>query len=168
MRNLLKYCEAIVKALSMATFMASWGLLFYEVASRYFAGVSNDWILEMVVYLAVGSCLLYAGVIFRRGGHVRVDFLIAKVGGRARTMLEALLDVVTLAVVGLLLWSGILLVRRLHLIGLTSESSARFPLWAVEAIVPVGMAILFVYVLISIISRIRALFHVQTPVQRED
>lgn len=77
------------------------------VASRYLFGVSPFWSEEIVRIFLLTAVFLGAGVSVRGRRHIRVEFLTELLPPRVRAVWYLLLDLATLGLFGLLVWTGL-------------------------------------------------------------
>jgi C4-dicarboxylate transporter DctQ subunit len=132
----------IAVGLAGATVLATLAMVCYAIAARYFFNRPQSWSDEAVGWLIVVSVMLAIPEAQRRAEHIGVDALTERLGARARWWV-ALLGVVSVAVVGYLLVSeGIEMVSFTRMVGLLSNVLPEVPLWAVQALVPIGGALL--------------------------
>jgi TRAP-type C4-dicarboxylate transport system permease small subunit len=118
-------------------------LVCYAVAMRYLLGQPQPWTDKVAGWLVVGLVMLAAPEAQRRFEHIGVDIAVARVGPRlARAM--HLLGVASVAIVAAVLvvagWETVAFSR---MIGLMSDLEG-IPVWWVQALLPIGAALLFV------------------------
>ena len=112
------------------------------VALRYFFGISPFWSEELVRIFLLVAVFLGAAVSVRGRRHIRVEFLTELLPARLREAWYLLLDVVTLVIFGLLVWTGIEAVQ----FNATQRSvSLQIPLSWVMWLVPAAFAIAIVF-----------------------
>jgi TRAP-type C4-dicarboxylate transport system permease small subunit len=104
--------------------------------------------------LVLWLTLLGAIAASRDDRHIRIDLLTRFLGPRAKTAIEALTDLFSAAVCGLIAWHGARFVlleweEQTQLFGL-------LPAWLGELIIPVGFGILTLRFLINIPGRFRS------------
>lgn len=132
----------IALALAGATVLATLAMVCYAIAMRYFLNRPQSWTDEAVGWLIVVSVMLAIPEAQRRAEHIGVDALTERLGARGKWW-TALLGVVSVAIVGYLLVSeGIEMVSFTRMIGIVSNVLPEVPLWAVQALVPIGGALL--------------------------
>jgi TRAP-type C4-dicarboxylate transport system permease small subunit len=119
------------------------GLICYAVAMRYVLSQPQPWTDKVAGWLVVGLVMLAAPEAQRRFEHIGVDIAVNRVGPRlARAM--HLLGVLSVAVVAVVLVvAGWETVEFSRMIGLMSDLEG-VPIWWVQALLPVGAALLFV------------------------
>ncbi len=81
-------------------------MVLYEVALRFFIGLSTTWSNEAVIYLSATTYLLAGGYALLHHAHVRIDLLYAALSPRAQTWLDAATFVVFALYAGTLIVIG--------------------------------------------------------------
>ena len=108
------------------------------VAARYIFGFSPFWSEEVVRICLLTAVFLGAGVSVRGRRHIRVEFMTELLPPRLRAAWYLLLDIVTLGLFGLLVWTGIEAVQ----FNATQRTVAlQMPLSWIMWLVPAGFAI---------------------------
>ena len=137
----------IAIALAGATVLATLTMVCYAIVTRYFFNRPQSWTDEAVGWLIVGSVMLAIPEAQRRAEHIGVDALTERLDARGKWW-AAVLGVVSVAVVGYLLVSeGIEMVAFTRMVGILSNVLPDVPLWAVQAFVPIGGALLLMVTL---------------------
>jgi TRAP-type C4-dicarboxylate transport system permease small subunit len=132
----------IAVCLSGATVLVILATVCYAIVTRYFFNRPQSWTDEAVGWLVVVSVMLAIPEAQRRAEHIGVDALTERLGARGQWW-AALLGVVSVAAVGVLLTSeGIAMVAFTRMIGILSNVLPEVPLWVVQALVPIGGALL--------------------------
>lgn len=88
---------SVVEALAAALIVAEIGILFAGVVSRYFLHAPLVWTDEAASILFLWLASLGAVVAFRRGEHMRMTALVAKVGPRPQAFLDTIAVAAALA-----------------------------------------------------------------------
>lgn len=73
--------------------------LVYEVATRYFVQVANDWVIELCVYLLIAATFLAAAYTQAERGHVGIEVLDEVMSARWNRIRLLLGDMLSLLVV---------------------------------------------------------------------
>lgn len=150
----VRHFETGVAALSRAgewiagiACLATLFLVCYAVAMRYFFNRPQSWSDEAVGLLIVVSVMLAVPEAQRRGENIGVDLITEKLKGTRRRALMGF-GALTVAVTSVILISeGIDMVAFTRMIGIVSNSLPEVPLWAVQAFVPLGGALLLLVAL---------------------
>lgn len=114
-----------------------------------------DWTYEVITFLVIWAVFIAAARLITRGGHIRVDIVLHAVPAKARHWLALVSAVLALAVAGLLLWSGVLVVVESVRWGERSVSTLQIPLWTYYLCLPVGAALMAVRLWIQIVGLLR-------------
>lgn len=132
----------IALALAGAACLTTLGMVCYAIIMRYFFNQPQSWTDEAVGWLVVVTVMLAIPEAQRRGEHIGVDALTERLGPRGKRW-AAMAGVVTVAIVAyLFLTEGIETVAFTRMVGIVSNVLPDIPLWAVQALVPVGGALL--------------------------
>jgi len=142
----LESAVALVSKVSLAlatlTVAAIFALICYSVGMRYFLGQPKPWIDEAVGWLLVTSVMLAIPEVQRRGDHIGIDFLFTRAPEATRRWI-ALFGLVMVLISGVIIVvEGIEMVEFSRMIGVLSNQIPEVPLWMVQALVPVGFALL--------------------------
>jgi TRAP-type C4-dicarboxylate transport system permease small subunit len=129
--------------LAAAACLGCFAVICYAVALRYFFGRPQPWADEVVAWLMVATVMLAMPEAQRRGEHVAVDSLVERLGRRGRAALAVFGLAAVAASAAILVYEGSAMVAFSRLVGMASNISA-VPLWWVQALVPVGFALLLI------------------------
>ncbi|AYO29784.1 TRAP transporter small permease [Biomaibacter acetigenes] len=88
-RILIKFSETIVVTMFLLMITVS----FIQVVSRYIFNYSLSWSEEMARYLFVWIVFLGAPIVQDRNAHLGVDLLLSKFQGRAKVILQMLINI---------------------------------------------------------------------------
>lgn len=94
----------------------------------------------------------------RLGGHVRMDWLVKMIKGRAHWAMEIMSTLIALAIIGVLAWYGFEHFLRAWQLG-DSTIDAELPLWPSKLIVPVAFALLWLRLLVQLAAYVRLWRH---------
>ncbi len=81
-------------------------MVIYEVALRFFFGVSTTWSNEAVIYLSAMTYLVAGGYALLHHAHVRIDLLYGTLSPRAQAWLDAATFVIFVLYMGTLIFVG--------------------------------------------------------------
>lgn len=117
-------------------------LVCYAVAMRYLFNKPQSWSDEAVGLLIVVSVMLAVPEAQRRGEHIGVDLITERVKGTRRRalMIFGMLTVVATSII--LISEGLDMVAFTRMVGIVSNSLPEIPLWAIQAFIPLGAALL--------------------------
>jgi TRAP-type C4-dicarboxylate transport system permease small subunit len=74
-------------------------VLVYEVATRYFLHVANDWVIEFCIYLLIAATFLAAAYTQAERGHVGIELLDEVMSAKSNRIRLLLGDILSLLVV---------------------------------------------------------------------
>lgn len=156
--SILSRAAAALAALSSLACLA---LVCYAVATRYFFGRPQAWTDEVVGWLLVGVVMLAVPEAQRQGRHIGVDWLVDKwTGARQRLVLGT--GAASVAIVaGLLVAQGWEMVVFTRMIGILPNTLPQVPLWAIQALVPLGGVLLLIVALLQIARWMHGLMPVE-------
>jgi TRAP-type C4-dicarboxylate transport system permease small subunit len=130
--------------------LATLFLVCYAVAMRYFFNRPQSWSDEAVGLLIVISVMLAVPEAQRRGENIGVDLITEKLKGTRRHTLMGF-GALTVAITSIILISeGLGMVAFTRMVGIVSNSLPEIPLWAIQAFVPLGGALLLLVALAQI------------------
>lgn len=125
-------CLAIMALLIMAQIIGRW----FDVvipSTEDFSG-----------FLLAAASFLAMAYTFRAGGHIRVNLFIRHIHGRPKTILEAIILTVALALASYIAWYSILLVIESYQFEELSQGYIAVPLWIPQLPMAVGLTILVI------------------------
>ncbi len=128
-------------ALAAASCLACLGVVCYAVGARYFFNAPQPWADEIVGWLMVATVMLAMPEAQRVGEHVAVDSLSERAKGRIKTGLDAFGVLTVAGTAAILIWEGWAMVAFSRLVAMASNIPG-VPLWWVQALVPLGFALL--------------------------
>lgn len=138
-------------ALAAASVLLSLALVCYSVAMRYLAGAPTPWVDEMVGYVLVASVMFAIAEALRKGEHVSIDILTQKLGVRWQRASRVLSLVAVAATAAILLIEGWDMVAFSRMVGIRSIGYLDLPMWMVQAMVPLGGALLLLAALAELL-----------------
>ena len=123
------------------------GLVCWAVAMRYFLGQPQSWSDEAVGWLVVALVMLAVPEAQRRGENIGVDWLVDRWTGARRRAVIGLGAAAVAATALVLIVEGWKTVAFTRMVGIVSNAIPEFPLWAVQALIPVGAVLLLLVAL---------------------
>jgi C4-dicarboxylate transporter, DctQ subunit len=130
------------------------------MVSRYLLpGLALDWTFEVITFLVIWAVFLAAARLVTVGGHIRIDFVLQRVGPSAQRRFALFSAALALAVAILLLWSGVLVVSEAARWGETSSSTLRVPLWIYYLSLPVGAGLMALRLVLRIVGLAKGSVH---------
>ncbi len=133
-------------ALAGLTTTAVFGLVCYSVFMRYFLGRPQPWVDEAVGWLLVVMVMLAIPEVQRRGDHIGVDFLAARLSERGKAIGLTFGLLLVFFSAAIFVAEGVEMVEFSRMIGILSNQIPEIPLWMVQAFVPLGFALMLLVV----------------------
>ena len=132
-----------------ALFVASGGMLTWEVVARYFFVRPTIWAAELSQLCLIWGCLLAMAWALEHRRHIAVDAVIARLPPRARQIADAatMLFVATFSI--MVFWKGGDIFWDSFVRGRGSGTMLNLPAWVPELAVPAGFAMLFIQALVE-------------------
>jgi TRAP-type C4-dicarboxylate transport system permease small subunit len=146
--------ESSVELAASALALFASGVVFLGVVLRNVFDVSPSWIVEAPTYAVTWAVFLMLVGTFRRGLHLGLDIAIAMLPLKIQHAFGIFASVATAAVAGVLVWIGTDLTLRQYIMGATSNTALRMPLFAVTAAIPTGCSLLLIHSVVDIVRRI--------------
>lgn len=112
-----------------------------SVFARYVLNHAIGELFEVMIFVSVASYWLGAATAQRLGGHLGMDFVVATLAPGHRRVTDALRVIVILSFLGVVIYSGTLLVLSQIRFG-TSTSLLDLPVWMFSIFLPFGSALL--------------------------
>ncbi|NJO32222.1 MAG: TRAP transporter small permease [Rhodospirillales bacterium] len=112
-------------------------------------------VIELIMVLFAFPSLAYA---HRLGGHIRMEIILSKFKGRAYYAIEAGAELLTVAMVSVLLWYSYRHFLRAWTVG-DGMMDLNVPLWPSKLVVPSAFAVLLVRCLIQLAGYLRLVAH---------
>jgi TRAP-type mannitol/chloroaromatic compound transport system permease small subunit len=124
------------------------------VLRKAFSIGSNAW-LEIQWYLFAAVFMLGVGYVFLKNGHVRIDFIAARLSKRTNAIIDAIGIVIFVVPLSLIMIDlGWPLFERAWTSGETSQNAGGLIRWPVLLLIPVGFVILLLQAASELIKRI--------------
>lgn len=133
--------------LAMAGMAAMAGLAFYQVVTRFVLGAPSTWSEVAARSAMIWTVFLGAAYAFRSGAMIAVDVIFQIARGRLRLVLQTLAALLTLGLLLLLVWQGLLMTQR---VGRQSLAGLDISIAWIYAALPVGAA----FALFALLSRL--------------
>ncbi len=169
MHFLLKISDAIDWATHWLGKLVGWLVLAAVLISagnaimRKLFNISSNAYLEVQWYLFAAVFMLGAAYVFLHNGHVRIDFIAARLSKRTNAIIDSIGIVVFLIPLCLILidlsWPYFM---RTYLSGEMSENAGGLIRWPVILLIPVGFGILLLQALSELIKRVGFLLGART------
>lgn len=125
-------------------------VLVYEVITRYLISVSNDWVVELCVYMLIAATFLSAAHTQRERGHVGIEVLDEIHLPRFNHWRQIFGDLLSMLFCGLVAYLAAQYAWEAFREGHTSSSTWSPKLWVPYSFMAVGMGLLTVELLIQL------------------
>lgn len=154
LHNKLLWLQRLVMGLTTIAFSV---LIFIQVFIRYFLDLPLYGVEEIAVYLAVWLYFIGSGYGVYRGNHISAGVMdIAFSSPSARAVLQALVSLISLAIIGWIFWIC-LGYFQWSLARVPKSPELRIPLYYVHAAMLAGAGLMFFYTLIELAGRLHCL-----------
>jgi TRAP-type C4-dicarboxylate transport system permease small subunit len=154
-----RFIEAIdppLVTLGLTALMISAGMLFSGTIFRYFFKQTISIFEDLSVNLIIWAVMLFGGPVFKRGGHVGMEFLAERLDARKKAAQQLIIYLSLLLICAIFVWKGGEIVQVLHQIGKTTQSG-ELEVWYLMLPVPVGCLLYGIYGIAGIIKILCAL-----------
>jgi TRAP-type C4-dicarboxylate transport system permease small subunit len=149
-RRLTWTIERILIALSMAIA----AVVFLQVVFRYVLRQPLFWSEELPRYLLIWMSFLAAAVAQKRDAHINITLCLTPLPERARRILQMCANCTILGFLGILVYSGGLVTR---ITAQHRSTALQLPMGLVYAALPLGAALMMLYLILQIADGIRRL-----------
>ncbi|MDR2160868.1 MAG: TRAP transporter small permease [Desulfovibrio sp.] len=152
MKELLNILE---KILSLFVSLLIGGMMlwvFALVITRYCFNFTPSYGEELARYMFVWVVFLSLPIVAKKGAHMAIEMITARLKGKAAKALRLLADFFSLAFLSLMVWQGTLMVQKSSI---QTSAALEVPMSWVYAAIPVGCLIMLANVLSSFIALIR-------------
>ena len=123
-------------------------LLFWSALARYMRSPDlPDWTFEVSVFCLIWAVLLGVARIEKRGGHIRVDFLVNMFPNAAKAWFEGITLIVAIIISLLFISSGYVIVQETLMWDERTENSLFTPYWWLYAALPASFAVHLIFIL---------------------
>ena len=129
-------------------------LITVDVIGRKF-GHSTGVAFEISGYLLVAIIFLGLAYTLRKGKHIEISVVTNRLSQRARRWLKVATSVIGLAFIGWLFWFTLQHVITSYTFNSVSRTTLRTPIWIMESLLPIGIALLALAIIIETIKLIR-------------
>lgn len=155
LERIVAVVSRMAQAIAAVACLACFALVCWAVAMRYLFNVPQSWADEAVGWLVVAVVMLAAPEAQRRGENIGVDWLVDSWTGARRRAAIAFGSLSVAAVALVLIREGWETVAFTRMIGIKSNQLPEIPLWAVQALIPIGAALLLMVAVAQVIVLLR-------------
>ncbi len=113
-----------------------------EVVCRYIFGFTHSWAHEIIIYSTIYGVFFIAGPNLKRGLHINIDLLIARLSPERRRFMDWVANAAGFFTTLFLTYTGVRYVTYLKKVGVVSTSSLEAPMYLILLIFPIGMGLL--------------------------
>jgi TRAP-type C4-dicarboxylate transport system permease small subunit len=129
-------------ALSAALVLVSLALIAWAVLMRYALNRPPAWVDDTVGFMLVGVVMLAAAQVQRRGEHIGVDLLAARLSARGRRWMDAWAAAASLAAAAVLVVNGWSTAMFSRMLGIVAEGNVEIPVFWIQLALPLGGAVM--------------------------
>ncbi len=145
--------------LGLTAITGSATLLFLGVLLRYFFQQTYAVFEDLSVNFVIWSVMFFGGPVFKRGGHVGMEFFSEKLRGFKKAALHLILCAILLLICVILLWKGTEIVELVYLADKTTHSGDLKD-WYLKMSIPAGGGL---FGLFALAQMIKTLFVFKDP-----
>jgi TRAP-type C4-dicarboxylate transport system permease small subunit len=131
-------------------------VLTYEVVTRYFLTVANDWVIELCIFLLIAATFLSAGYTQAERGHVGIEVLDEVMSARWNRIRRLVGDILSLVVVGFIARNAWHFAANAYAEGWATSSTWGPPLWIPYFFMAFGLTTLCLQMLLQIVDCLTA------------
>ncbi len=146
---------------SRASIVAMMALIAVEVVLRKFFTFSIVGTVEIVAALMVITVFLAWSYTESHSGHVRVEFLVQRLGRRTQSVLSSIIILVLLGIFSIMIWQTMVYALDAWVVGLRYDT-ARLPVFPVRLAVPVGLSFFCLQLVQRLASNVAGLLPTRT------
>ena len=132
-------------------FVATGLMLTYEVVARYALNAPTIWAAELSQILMIAGVFFALGATLHRRQHIAIEALYARFGPLGRKLADSLTLVFVAAFAAIVCYWGFDIALDSYLKGRSSGTMLNIPNWWTEALVPFGLAVLFLQCLAELL-----------------
>lgn len=152
------FMKAVYKVQKYCVFVSAFfvGILalavFYDVVARYIFNAPTIWANEVSTYLLQFIVFFTIGFLQLEGKHLRVTFVIERLKGTPRRIMEALSTILIIPYALVLVVYGFKYMQNAFKLGLGSPTLLEIPLWIPYSFICMGGVLLAVATVCSVIK----------------
>ena len=133
---------ALAMGVAALCLLTSFVLIGWAVVMRYVFNAAPIWVDEVVGFALVAIVMLGAAQTLRRGEHIGVDLLTARLSGAANRWACIWAALATGVIALVLIINGWGTAKLARMLGLLTEGSLEWPTWWLMLLMPIGGALL--------------------------
>ena len=169
MRRLERAWHWVIEAIAWGSRLAigiMMALITVEVVGRKLFALPIRGTVEIVAALMVVIVFLAWSYTQSHDGHVRVEFLVQRLGHKTRSMLEAIIILVMLGIFSIMIWQTLVYALDAQSVGLRYDT-ARIAIFPFRLVVSIGIFFLWLQLLIRLVSSIAGLLPARTQLSEK-
>ncbi len=137
---------------SAAMIVAAVAITCQMIVIRFVLNGSTIWQTEAVIYLIISATLVGLPYVQRLRGHVNVDLIPLSLPARARFVLALVTSLLSIAIVGVMVWYGYEYWHFAMARGWTSDTVWAVRLWIPYLSIPVGFGLLLLQLVADFVA----------------
>ena len=130
--------------------LAALGITLVTIVERNLGHSTGDWSLKLPEMILVWLTFLGMGGLVTERGHVAADMFLRRFPACGQKIAETLSALITVAVLGLILWGAASIVMQQLDIGATDEELWDVPEWIFLSVLPVGLGLTILHLLVEV------------------
>lgn len=143
--------------LSAVALVAATLIMLHSVITRYVFKQPTVWQTEVSIYLLIFVTFVGASFGLKHHAHVGVDLLVERLAPRSQLIVRTVTALLSLLVVLAVLYTATHTWYEAYEGGFRTPTALRAPLWAVYAILPIGMLLVALQYLAFLIEAVQSL-----------
>jgi TRAP-type C4-dicarboxylate transport system permease small subunit len=139
--KIVRWIDGIINGMAVIAGLLLMFMMFsicYEVVLRYFLFSPLTWVTEISEYILLYATFLGAPWVLKKDAHVKVDIVIARLGFKARKIVNLVTSLISIAVCLVLVWFGTQMSVDLFQRGIPVIKSLSVPKFLLVGIIPLG------------------------------
>lgn len=143
--------------LNVATFLALFAtaVMMMEASSRVFLHHSYFWAEELVRYPMIWAFFMTLGCAGRAGHMIRTEMLVERLPDTLRYIANIISTGLGVLFSGVLFYASVPQIMRYYAIGMRTESTLDFPMWALFLAMPIGAVLMGLYYIGAFVTALR-------------
>ena len=122
----------------------------YHVSGRYLFGSPTHWMIVVVPLGFVFAVYFGLGFAEKEDVHSQIGLVVDRFSAKWQSIISIITLVLSLLFVAALVWSSLLLVQTSYISGRVMVGMIQVPLWIPNLFVPIGCALLFLQLLVTL------------------
>lgn len=155
MKKIINTYNKIEEVLLVAGIIVMVVILFVQVILRFVFNNPLTWIEELARVIFIWSSWLGISLGQRHGEHIKVSMITDRLKGKTQSTALLVADVVSLVILGLFAYQGILLVEQIFAMNTVTPALA-IPRWVIYSSVPFSCIVMGIRLIANIIGNVRS------------